>query len=81
MQTAIGGGGGGCADAIFVMQEAIARFVRDGSTVHMCLYDLQKAFDSIEFPVLLHHLHSVGVNGKLWRIIRNWYISRWGLFS
>ena len=49
----------GCADAIFVTQEAIARYVRDGSTVHMCLYDLQKAFDNIEFPVLLHHLHSV----------------------
>ena len=39
----------------------------------ICLYDLQKAFDSVEFPVLLHRLHSVGVNGKLWRIIRNWY--------
>ena len=39
----------------------------------MCFYDLQKAFDSVEFPVLLDRLHSVGVNGKLWRIIRNWY--------
>ena len=54
-------------------QEAIARYVRDGSTIHMCLYDLQKAFDSVEFPVVLHRLFSVGVNGKLWRIIRSWY--------
>ena len=71
----------GCADAIFVTQEAIARYVRDGSTVHMCFYDLQKAFDSVEFPVLLDRLHSVGVNGKLWRIIRNWYQGGAGLFS
>ena len=25
------------------------------------------------FPVLLDHLFSIGVNGKTWRIIRNWY--------
>ena len=41
----------GCADAIFAMQETIAKHVREGTTVHMCLYDLQKAFDSVEFPV------------------------------
>ena len=29
-----------CADAIFATQEAIARYVRGGSRVHMCLYDL-----------------------------------------
>ena len=39
----------------------------------MCLYDLQKAFDSVEFPVLLDRLFSIGVNGKTWRIIKNWY--------
>ena len=39
----------------------------------MCLYDLQKAFDSVKFPVLLDRLFSIGVNGKTWRIIKNWY--------
>ena len=39
-----------------------------------CVYfDLQKAFDSVEFPVLLDRLFSVGINGKTWRLIRNWY--------
>ena len=65
----------GCADAIFVTQETIAKHVREGSTVHMCLYDLQKAFDSVEFPVLLDRLYSIGVSGKTWRIIKNWYDS------
>ena len=63
----------GCADAIFATQETIAKHVREGSTVHMCLYDLQKAFDSVEFPVLLDRLYSIGVSGKTWRIIKNWY--------
>ena len=39
----------------------------------MCLYDLQKAFDSVEYPVLLEKLYNVGVNGKMWRLLNNWY--------
>ena len=40
----------------------------------MCLYDLEKAFDSVEFPILLKRLFDVGVNSKTWRILQNWYI-------
>ena len=39
----------------------------------MCLYDLQKAFDSVEYPVLLEKLFDVGVNGKMWRLLKSWY--------
>lgn len=35
-----------CADAIFATQESIVRYVKEGSQVFMCLYDVQKAFDS-----------------------------------
>ena len=63
----------GCNDTIFASQELIARYINEGSTVHMCLFDLQKAFDSVEFPVLLDRLFSVGINGKTWRLITNWY--------
>ena len=35
-----------CADAIFSTQVVIAKYMRGGSRVFMCLYDLQKAFDS-----------------------------------
>ena len=41
-----------------------------GSTVHMSLLDLQKAFDSVEFPVLLDHLF---YQWEDLRLIRNWY--------
>ena len=53
-----------CADAIFATQEVIARYLKGGSRVYMCLYDLQKAFDLIEYPVLLKRLYDLGVNGK-----------------
>ena len=62
-----------CADAIFATQEIIARYLRGGSHVYMCLYDLQKAFDSVEYLVLLQKLYDVGVNGKMWRLLKNWY--------
>ena len=39
----------------------------------MCLYDLQKTFDSVEYLVLLKRLYNLGVNGKSWRIVKNWY--------
>ena len=52
-----------CDDAIFATQEVIARYVRGGSQVFMCLYDMQKAFDSVEYPVLLDRLYEAGVNG------------------
>ena len=69
----------GCTDAIFATQELIARYISEGSTVHMCLFDIQKAFDSVEFPVLLDRLFSIGVNSKTWRLIRNWYAGTGGM--
>ena len=62
-----------CADAIFSTQEALLKFVREGDDAYICLYDLEKAFDSIEFPILLSHLFKRGINGKCWRLIRSWY--------
>ena len=49
------------------------RYMRCGSRVFMCLYDLEKAFDSVEYPILLDRLYAAGINGKCWRLIRNWY--------
>ena len=44
-----------------------------GSRVFMCLYDLQKAYDSVEYAVLLEKLFEAGVNGRTWRLLRSWY--------
>ena len=52
----------GCTDAIFATQEIIARYISEGSTVRMWLFDLQNAFDSVAFLVLLGWLFSIGVN-------------------
>jgi len=39
----------------------------------VCLNDLKKVFDSVEFPVLLKRLFAIGVNSKAWRKLCNWY--------
>ena len=62
-----------CADAIFATQEMINRYMQEDCSVFMCLYDLQKAFDLVEIPVLLHRLFEAGVNSKTWRLLRDWY--------
>ena len=49
-----------CVDAIFATQEMINGYMQEGCKVFMCFYDLQKAFDSVEFPVLLHRLFVSG---------------------
>ena len=55
------------------MQEAIKSILHDDNTAFLSLYDLQKSFDSIEHPVLLHSLFHVGINGRSWRFFRACY--------
>jgi len=35
----------------------------------------EKAFDSVEFPVLLTHVYKTGIHGRAWRIIHSFYLS------
>ena len=42
-------------------------------------FDLEKAFDSIEYGVLLRHMFNLGINGKCWRLIKDWYSESWGV--
>ena len=62
-----------CTDAIFTTQEVIAKYLKCGSKVYMRLSGLQKAFVLVEYAVLIDKRFEVGVNGKMWRVLRNWY--------
>ena len=41
--------------------------------MYLCFYDLQKAFDSVQYPILLKRLYDAGINGKTWRLIKARY--------
>ena len=60
-----------CADAIFATQESINHYMQEGGEVYLCLYDLQKAFDSIETPRLLHRIFAAGIHSKTWRLLKD----------
>lgn len=62
-----------CEEAIFSTQEAIRILLKQNGHAFLALYDLEKAFDSIEIPILLNCLFHAGVNGAGWRLIRSWY--------
>ena len=47
----------------------------DVSDPLLCLCNIEKAFDSVEFPILLNHLYTAGINRKTWHLIKSWYHS------
>ena len=48
-------------------------FTAEGDHVYSSFYDLQCAFDTVEYCILLEELFNAGLKGKLWRIIKHWY--------
>jgi hypothetical protein len=62
-----------CIDTVFSTQEVNLRHIREGDIPYLCFFDLEKAFDSVEYHTFLSHIFTLGVNGKCWRIIREWY--------
>ena len=41
--------------------------------MYSSFYDLDSAFDTVEFCVLLEELFHAGMKGKYWRLIQQWY--------
>ena len=64
-----------CAEAIFSTLEVLSVYSQNSEKVYMCFYDLQKAFDSIQYPVLLKRLYKAGIDGRAWRLLQSWYSS------
>lgn len=62
-----------CIDAIYATQETLLTHARENGKAFLCFYDVEKAYDSVELPVLLKEIYAVGINGKLWRLVKSWY--------
>ena len=52
-----------CDDAIFTMVEALKRYRNSGVHLYLCTYDLEKAFDIVEYSTTLIN---AGINEKVW---------------
>ncbi len=65
--------GVGCEDALFSTYEMLNHYRNGGDHLYLTTYDLEKAFDSVEYPILLKRAFQAGINGKCWRILASWY--------
>ena len=64
-----------------VLQESIA-YMRDrGGEVMVASLDTRKAYDTVWIEGLFYKLFNNGLNGKLWRILKEWYTSSEGIVS
>ena len=58
----------------FVIDEVINHCCEDNDNVYVAYMDISKAFDTMWINGMLYKLyHNMGITGKMWRLIRNWY--------
>ena len=57
----------------WLVKECISKHLDAGQTVYTCLLDTKKAYDSVWQNGLFYALFSYGINGKSWRVLREFY--------
>ena len=65
--------GCGTVDAIFLLHALITSYISKNKRLYCCFVDYTKAFDSIQHYHLWRRLSKVGVNGKLFTVIKSMY--------
>ena len=65
--------GKSCLDATMSLQEAVLHNIENGSKVYGCFLDTAKAFDTVWISGLFYKMFNLGIQGKIWRLLRNWY--------
>ena len=56
-------------------------YLSGGSRLYMCLFDFQKAFDSVYYPTLMKKLYDVGTISKFWILLTQGIVHAWILPS
>lgn len=65
----------GTIDALFCLDEPIKLRTSRGQHTYVLFHDIKKAYDTVWLDGLLYKLHHKGVQGQIWRMIRNMYKS------
>ena len=60
-----------CKMASFMLQESRDYYIEHGSPLHACYLDAQAAFDNVWLTGLVYKLHTMGIRGKLLRIVNS----------
>jgi hypothetical protein len=65
--------GRGTADLIWLVSEVVQRRREQKQRSFVCFVDVQKAYDTVWQAGLWKRLWDVGVRGKAWRLLQEWY--------
>ena len=57
----------------WLLKEVISCHLEKGNSVYVGLLDIKKAYDTIWQDGMFYKLYKYGINGKTWRLIRNFY--------
>ena len=57
-----------CSEAIISTLETVSSNFKNDDKMYLCFYNLQRAFESVQYPILFKDLYDAGINGKTWRI-------------
>ena len=57
----------------WLVREVMASHIEQGHTIYIGLLDIKKAYDTVWQNGMFVKLFQYGINGKTWRIIRNFY--------
>ena len=62
-----------CVDNIFTLNEVIQGRLQEGKKTFSFFLDIKKAYDTVWRDGLWYKLWEMGIQGKLWQVIRNIY--------
>jgi len=61
------------SDQLFILREAVQDRTRRKKGTYCCFLDIKKAYDTVFREGLWRRLWEVGVQGKMWRVLKNIY--------
>ena len=65
--------GRSCVDNIFILIEVIQGRLQESKKTFSFFLDIKKAYDTVWRDRLWYSMREMGIQGKLWRVIRNIY--------
>lgn len=63
----------GPTDLVWLVSEVCERRREEGLQTFLCAIDVTKAYDTVWHDGLFKKLADMGVEGKMWRVLRQWY--------
>ena len=58
----------------FALNELIQSHIKEGKSTYAFFLDVKKAYDTVWRDGLWHKMWEMGINGKMWGVVRSLYV-------